>query len=345
MKEESNASVTAPLKLIITGEHAVVYGLPALVTSLGEYTRASVYLEGDVVVACLGSVCLEKKCDELSAYGLEISRQWDVWNSSGKVGDPPHVEKKDGLFVIISEFFHYYNREIEPLRLVVDNDLMPGSGLGHSASFSAAVSIALAQALSIRFSNEDIEQIVLNCERRFAGNPSGVDQAAVLHGGSFIYMKDQKDFTYLNLDMDFMDDFSVVYTGPSVSTTAQAVSHVRSQFENGVFKQQMLDSFEDVINGFISAIQDTHTRLVIDYCNENHRLLTRLGLSSQIVDGFCEEIISIGGACKLTGAGTVVGDSVGALLVYGVDKNVLDTICKKYSYSLLNASISVNGVF
>lgn len=342
-----SVKVTAPLKLIVTGEHSVVYGTEALVAALGEYTTVVVDKYTDshqhITITVRGDREV-RSFSEVATLGQQAREDWIRWNDAGMKGDAPDVSPRDGAFLIVEEFFFSFGVEYVPLAIAIDNVLPPGSGLGHSASFSAAIIYALVQYFKLEVENRQIEDAVENCERRFAGNPSGVDQAAVLHGGAFIFKKGDTNREYVSISESVLHDFHVVFTGSSASSTAHAVSHVRKLFMDEAYKKTMLQQFEEVIFSIKKSIHVGEKDALITAINANHALLSDLGLSSDVVDLFCDKIRSAGGACKVTGAGSVVGDSVGALLVFGIDRNELQQICFSHGYTLLSSDLSVKGV-
>ena len=63
---------------------------------------------------------------------------------------------------------------------------------------------------------------------------------------------------------------------------------------------------------------------------ENHRLLVEIGVVPEQVSAFVREIEQAGGAAKICGAGSVVGDAAGVLLVLADEAPV--ALCKKYGY-------------
>ena len=147
-------------KLILFGEHSVVYGQPAIVTGLPMGAEAEVRaVDGEVSTLRL----LDGATDELFLMT-------DTDESDESVAD--------SLRAILGAF--------DGLDTAIDADVtihIPiGAGLGSSAAFAAALARGVADLID---DPDAVEDAVGASEAVFHGNASGVDQAAALSGGLF----------------------------------------------------------------------------------------------------------------------------------------------------------------
>jgi len=141
--------IFVPGKLILTGEHSVVYGYPALVASIDKGVSVT-------IKKGLGKVDLGKEEDPI---GL-VKKAVDV---SGLDGSEVDIKIESGLPV--------------------------ASGLGSSAAVSAGVIKAVYDFLGKDLKENDWYELTMECERLAHENPSGVDPAAVIYGGLMKYIK------------------------------------------------------------------------------------------------------------------------------------------------------------
>jgi mevalonate kinase len=140
-----NGVGTAPGKVILLGEHAVVFGETALAAALpfGVTVRATRQESGGIVLVGAGVPVNDPRISEALAV---IARHVGVTHA----------------------------------RLEVESELPIGGGLGSSAAFAVAVCRALADG---PLSMDEVNRIALESERIFHGTPSGVDTAVSCHGG------------------------------------------------------------------------------------------------------------------------------------------------------------------
>ncbi|XP_033641472.1 mevalonate kinase-like [Asterias rubens] len=214
--------VSAPGKVILHGEHAVVYGKTALASSLNLRTRLKLSQTNikDTASFSLPDIGLELKwrLDDLNEIFVEFLKR----EASLDIG-PPTVSQFDKMkeFTKISEegsakdlavlaVLYLYvailgsNNVIRfpAIEVQITSELPTGAGLGSSAAFSVCLSAAfLTQAGSIipvegsnSWKQEDLDLInqwAFEAERIIHGNPSGIDNAVSTYGGALRYQGKQ----------------------------------------------------------------------------------------------------------------------------------------------------------
>ncbi|HWN42851.1 MAG TPA: hypothetical protein VNW71_11555, partial [Thermoanaerobaculia bacterium] len=182
-------TVSAPGKLILMGEHAVVYGRPALVAAIDLRLRVRLSRgEPNSVALDLPALSHSEHLSwrEVRAYAAAARERWSEYAlHSGSASfqemrgeDPAHVVK-----AALGEAVGLLGEPGEGLSLRVDSDLPVGSGFGSSAATAVAVLAGVFSWLQAPLDLEQIERLALEVERRQHGHPSGVDGATVLRGG------------------------------------------------------------------------------------------------------------------------------------------------------------------
>ena len=142
--------VSVPGKVILAGEHGVVYGKTALVTTIGLRVKV------EVRKIEKGKLIVKDKCKDLSLIKKAVE----------------FCEEEVGEFE-------------NGWEIIVKSDLPIGSGLGSSAAISTAVVWGL-----LKDSFEEVkDRVVKKIEDWQHGKSSGVDQAVVKEGGMIRYMK------------------------------------------------------------------------------------------------------------------------------------------------------------
>ena len=143
------AAGAAPGKVILFGEHSVVYGQPAIAAALGHGLGAT-------VEPCNDGPWL--RIPRWGADGLEVRPSQD--------GRGDAMRQAFGL--ALSDTDLGLNA---PIAVTIDGELPLGVGLGSSAAFAVALIRSLADHQGLRFSTERLIEAAESIERIFHGNP------------------------------------------------------------------------------------------------------------------------------------------------------------------------------
>lgn len=299
----------APGKLILSGEHAVVYGQPALATAVDRYITASLRPGGDGVEVRLPafSVLMRFGCDELALLRGSIAQRYRRYLEGelpvGEVlGDPLRL-----LPFAIATAAHAAGRQlVPPAELTVDFELPIGSGMGSSAAGGLAVLAACRAWLSLPLDPATLFRDSLACEQLQHGHPSGVDSWICAHGGAVRFQRDTRQPVDLPpLPLRFL------HTGTPASSTGTCVSQVRERFG----QQHDWAPFGRCTEAIEQALQRDDRDVLCEAIRANHRLLQAIGVVPEPVAQLIAAIEARGGAAKICGAGSVKGCNAGMVMV------------------------------
>jgi mevalonate kinase len=153
-------------KVILLGEHAVVYGVPAL--AIGIDRGAVAWVESSRTGSDQAVPC------RLFVEG------WDV-----NVSEEQSDHDLGRAFRALLDAERARGAKLSDLSVRARSELPPGGGLG----CSAALGVAIARAISPGIGTDDVQALAMAWERIFHGNPSGVDAAVSSRGGGVFFQK------------------------------------------------------------------------------------------------------------------------------------------------------------
>ncbi len=323
MKQFNNRIVvSAPCKIHLLGEHAVVYGKPALL--------ATVDLRVKVNVSPRHSGTPRGIFDfsRIDSGVALLPRMTDIFE--------PILKKKFSL------------KKISPYSFKISSDIPIGSGLGSSAAISVAYFGAMLLFLGKPWDLETINALAYTAEKAFHGNPSGGDNSAVCYGGLVLYQKknDKKiikplDFTIPQL---LTKNFVLINTGKPKETTKKMVAFIKKRYdENPQAIQSILDSQEKLTEELVDVVRNGNEKRFVQIIKAGEHNLEKLGVVSPQVTSMIRIIESKGGAAKICGGGGIK-NGTGVLLTYHKNPTILENIAKAHNLSFFKAAIGVEGV-
>ena len=331
--------VRAPGKLILSGEHAIVYGKPALAIAVNRYAQVEAQAHLLPLISFdLGDLAYQEvlrfaSLDRLKARIKQKYRRF--LRGEFKIR---HVLQKPVELAqfALSLFFEVMKvRPTQGLKIKVQSDIPIGCGMGSSAAIILAILHAIAQHLKLEVTPQVLFRLALEAENIQHGHSSGLDLQISQQGGC-LYM--QEGQIYKRTLPDF--PFYVVNTGAPLSTTGECVVQVEKLFR----QSQRGEDFAAVTRAMDSAVQTQNALGFKESVRANHQLLAGLGVVPLKVQQFIAAIEADEGAAKICGAGTVSGEAAGALLVLSQDLHKLTQLCAHYHYSLLPVAIEPRGV-
>lgn len=321
------------------GEHAAVYGRPALVAAVSRRTCAGVRaVDGAAVHLDLPEVGVREVVawDELRRYTESCREAWERYRDDprpelfrrvrGK--DPAHLVK-----IALGEAAASLGDEKPPgLAVRLESDIPLGSGFGSSAAAAAAVVGAYLAVRGVELALEDLHRLTLEVERRQHGLPSGVDNATVLHGGIVFATRSEGGLAVepLSASLKELSRLRLFHSGAPAESTGDVVAAVRERVRSEPSRYEaILDRMAAMTDGLrreLTAARASRER-IRDAIRAFESCLEELGVVPEPIRVIVRRIERAGGAAKISGAGSLAGPGAGLLLVYFPDDaDVLDEL-------------------
>jgi len=336
---------SAPGKVHLIGEHAVVYSEPAIIAAIGNRTYVDISPAKDITYQDIAwpDISHTWKVEQV----FEITQKtFDLWKEGN--------EKKDfsKLFSFIKENgYEGYRASVlglamknlginQGFSITIDSKIPTGAGLGSSASRAVATTKAIAELFEKELSLEEINDIAFQQEKIIHGTPSGGDNSACCFGGLVWFKKDQpkNQINSLKEEVPYkLENFVFVYTGPAQKTTGELVQLVRELDEG--YRTERIKKIGEMTYEMLDVLRRRNFQRMKEIINQTQKNLAELKISTEKIDQIAESVQEIGGAAKLCGAG-----SGGIVLCYHQDKGKLIDLIKNIGYDPWETELAVEGV-
>jgi mevalonate kinase len=282
----TNFYSSAPGKIILTGEHSVVFGKPAYACSIN--LRVHVVIQAH-----------NKQSWEFSSKQVKDSVIYDL-NQINAVNAGDNHSMYDGLISIMNEFVNRYNLDLSQGFLVsIDSEIPLGAGLGSSAALSVSFTSCLSKFIGLNLSKQEISDIAFLSEKIIHGTPSGIDNLITAHGGLLKFEAGDFKFHEVLSNMQLL----IVSTGVERSTKF-LVSKVREFHIKFETIRKIVDIIAEVSEKIFLAIQNNKLIELGELMQINHHLLNSIGVGHiELERAFWLGMNNGALGAKLTGAG------------------------------------------
>jgi mevalonate kinase len=272
--------VSAPGKIILFGEHAVVYGECALAIAID--------LRITVDAAPAGT-------DKFTVNGYELN-------------EARHKYMK----CAVERFWHG-----EPLRFILHSELPTASGLGSSAALTTATLGALC-AIEDDFAEEKIAKRGFEVEYEVQGSASPIDTTTSTHGSGILVAGEAlgegllwsisrrikgKETKWFMHECTLPDLTFVIGDTKIPSNTGEQVAKVRQFVEGSPYARDIIKEIGELVLEGVKALEDEDFSKIGSLMNDNHRLLSLLGVNTPQLQRLVSAALPYAYGAKLTGAG------------------------------------------
>ncbi|MFB6133538.1 MAG: mevalonate kinase [Halanaeroarchaeum sp.] len=285
-------TASAPGKVYLFGEHAVVYGEPAVPCAIERRATVSVR---------------EREDDRLRVDAQDLSLDGFTVEYSGSTDRSPAVDVPDSL---LNAAMGYVDEAVEQARdaagrpdagfdVTIESDIPLGAGLGSSAAVVVAGIDAATRELGVELQRAELADRAYQVELAVQdGQASRADTFCSTMGGAVRVEGDRCD----RLDAPDLP-FVVGYDG-GAGDTGELVAGVRALKTEYDFADDTVQTIGDLVRQGERALAEGDVEELGRLMDFNHGLLSALGVSSRSLDAMvwaAREAEAAG--AKLTGAG------------------------------------------
>ena len=269
---------SAPGKIILFGEHAVVYGRPALAVPVTK-------VHADVEVSDSA-----RKGIWIDAPDVDLHAELNTLASDHPIASVIHN------FLFLARVSPFPNLEIE-----ISATIPVASGLGSGAAVTVALTRALAAHLGHSMSDEDVNAFTYEIEKIHHGTPSGIDNTVITYARPVYFVKGQPAETFRA-----GEPFTIVIADTGIAApTRESVADVRKLWESD--KKHWENVFAEIGDISFAArrvIEEGWIKMLGALMDENHKLLQQMTVSSTELDTLVEAAHQAGAlGAKLSGGG------------------------------------------
>ncbi len=330
--------VKTPGKLILSGEHAVVHGYPALAVAVNRYTEVTVRWASPLHFSFnLAGIDFKRQITlhALRKLKNKLKKQYHQYKS-GHISIREVLQKpfELSLYTFINIIDRLKNKLPMGIDIVTDSNIPMGCGMGSSAANVVSLIYSLTQFLDIEFSLDDYIHYGIESENLQHGRSSGLDVHTVYHGGCLRY---EKGIYESRIVPEF--PMQLVQTGEPLSSTGECVAETARYFKDGGLGSE----FTAVTHALDDALQNGKMDRIKSCIQQNHKLLRTIGVVPNKINDFITHVENRGGAAKICGAGSIQGDQGGVVLIVSEPGDDFSDLVKDFHYQTLPIQMDNRG--
>jgi mevalonate kinase len=290
-------TVSAPGKLMLLGEHSVVYNHPCIVTAVD--SRVSVSIQK-----------ISKLEIELNAPEVKIENYTRELNKPQKVNNLPRgAQFVEAVLQIIYKKYGVNSG----VSISTKNGFSSKYGLGSSSAVSVCVAKGLSELFNLNLSNKELFEIAYQAVLDVQKVGSGFDIAAAIWGGTLYFQTGDRIIKPLQVKGI---PLVVVFSGikADTATIVKALAKKRNKNQNQI--DQKFAQITQLVEEGKQAILDKNWPELGNIMNQNEKILQSLGVSTTKLNTLCSSSIKAGAdGAKISGSGG--GDCIIALVSNG----------------------------
>lgn len=328
----SPGKASAPAKVILFGEHFVVYGGPAILTAINK--RVSV--DARTIIPNENKIVVRSDIGVAGEYN----------NNNGEFNTLEGGSKAkvilDPLYGAIRQVLLLRNKKNIGIEIGISSRVPPGIGLGSSAASCVATVAAVDSLFEKNPSRQKVCKLAIKSERLIHKRTSGADCYVSTFGGLMHYNGKSKSFR--NIETKESLSLVVASTGIKHSTSELVAGVKRFKDTNRTLFESLSKQASDICLQACTAIESGKCDKIGELMNENQIILQQIGISHHkvrdIID-ICRKAGAVG--AKMTGAGG--GGAVIALAASKQESTKIALHIKTAGYQSFEVQIDYNGLY
>lgn len=266
-------------KIILFGEHSVVYDRRAIAASL--------------------PIPIESKVSESPDGKTRLLIP--AWDLNHCLNELPAFSRT--LDMAVAKLLELTGLQHKPMTIEVTPHLTSGAGLGSSAAICVSILRSLSETYDLGLDDAQVCAHAFEAERIFHGNPSGLDNTISTYGGMMLFQKGEPPLIE-QLSCRTTIPLVVALSGQP-GDTKKTVAIVRERWQqNPAAYEFLFDAVDQVVGKAEQAIRENDLKTLGLLMTHNHGILRTLGVSTTHLD-VLGDIARKHGAlgAKLTGGG------------------------------------------
>ena len=280
-------------KIILIGEHSVVYGQPAI---------AIPFMDRE----------LELKIEDSDENYLCS----DFYN--GKIKDLDG--RLLGFKKLIKTFTDKYKIS-DKVKIMIKSDIPLQRGMGSSASIAVAIAKGLYEYFKIDYDINKIIDLANISEKYVHGNPSGIDIETIARDRAIWYIKNKET---IDFPID-LDGYLVISDSGIKGSTKEAVSDVKTLYDKDDKYKSYVESLGELTFSAKQAIKEHNLKLLGEIMDKAQVYLRELSVSDPII----EEMIRLAKDAGALGAKLTGGGRGGCMIALSPDIKTAEKIKEK----------------
>jgi len=307
---------SAPGKVILFGEHFVVYGVKAILCAIDKRITVTVEKIPD------------KKIVIESKIGNIIT---DAEKPISEIYTPLRP-----FYFLADKMIQKHDEEMG-LKINIDSEIPSGVGLGSSSACCVAGAAAISRIYK-KNSKEEILQLAIEAEKTIFPDTSGADCTVCTFGGLIQYDKNQ-GYSKINSEHNF---HIVIANSKIKHSTKEVVSKVKKFKEQNETKfSQICKRESQLIEEVIEYLKKNQLNRIGENIKKNQKFLEIIGISNEKLQSMIEIADEFSFGSKITGAG-----GGGCIFALTNEANLKETIqrLKENNYDCFSARIDFKGL-
>ena len=329
----------APGKLILSGEHAVVHGYPALAMGINRYAKTVVSSQSTPSIFFDLLNLKYQRAHTLAAL-RRLKARIQTAHKEFKRGERSIRDVLKRPF----ELMQYTATNLadklnlnftQGVKIHTHSDIPLGCGMGSSAATIVSTNHALSHYHERDLALQKYVELGIDAENMQHGYSSGIDLQISIQGGCLFFDKGE---VYHRASPAF--SFGIIHTGKSESSTGECVKHAEKFFKESEIGKE----FEATTHLIDQALQNKDWEVFKKGIQQNHRLLTRIGVVPEKIQSLIQDIEQSDAVAKICGAGSIRGDAAGVVWVIYQNREAVSRIIESHGYQLEHIECEEKGV-